>query len=137
MDRVSTEVRSRNMAAVRSKGNRSTELALGRLLFASGLRGYRKHWAVDGRPDFAWLGLRVAVFVDGCFWHGCTRCKNLPQSNAGFWRDKIGANQRRDKRVTQRLRRAGWTVVRVKECALHWPSTLNRIARAVESSRQK
>src|ERR1039457_4619421 len=114
MDRVSREVRSRNMAAVRSKGNRSTELVLGRLLWASGLRGYRKHWTVDGRPDFAWPSLRCAAFVDGCFWHGCTRCKNLPRSNASFWRDKIEANQRRDKRVTKRLRRAGWTVVRVK-----------------------
>lgn len=134
MDRVSKEIRSRNMAAVRSKGNRSTELALGRILWASGLRGYRKHWPVDGRPDFAWPCLKVAIFVDGCFWHGCTRCRSLPRSNAAFWRDKIEENQRRDKRVTARLRRAGWTVVRVKECALFWPSSLHRIIAAMEKS---
>ena len=90
MDRVSTEVRSRNMAAVRSKGNRSTELALGRLLFASGLRGYRKHWAVDGRPDFAWPGLRVAVFVDGCFWHGALAAKTCPKATLGSGATKSG-----------------------------------------------
>ena len=67
MDHVSKEVRSKIMAAVRSKGNRTTELPLGRLLWAAGLRGYRKHWPVEGKPDFAWPGLKVAVFVDGCF----------------------------------------------------------------------
>jgi DNA mismatch endonuclease (patch repair protein) len=133
MDRVSKEIRSKNMAAVRSKGNRSTELALSKILWASGLRGYRKHWPVVGRPDFAWPCLKVAVFVDGCFWHGCTRCKSLPRNNAAFWRDKIEANQRRDRRVAAGLRRAGWTVVRVKECALFWPSTLHRITAAVEN----
>lgn len=132
MDRVSREIRSRNMAAVRSKGNRSTELALGKVLWASGLRGYRKHWPVDGRPDFAWPCLKVAIFVDGCFWHGCTRCKSLPRSNAVFWRNKIEGNRRRDKRVTARLRRAGWIVIRVKECTLFWPSTLDRITTALE-----
>jgi DNA mismatch endonuclease (patch repair protein) len=137
MDRVSKEIRSKNMAAVRSKGNRSTELAFGKILWAWGLRGYRKHWPVHGRPDFAWPCLKVAVFVDGCFWHGCTRCKSLPRSNAAFWRDKIEANQRRDKRVTTRLRRAGWTVVRVKECALFWPSKLHSIAVALENSRPR
>ena len=131
MDRVSKEIRSKNMAAVRSKGNRSTELALGRILWKSGLRGYRKHWPVHGRPDFAWPSLRVAIFVDGCFWHGCTRCKSMPRSNTTFWRHKIDTNRRRDIRVTAKLRREGWTVVRVKECKVLWPSTLQRITAAV------
>ena len=71
MDHVSQEVRSKIMATVRSKGNRTTELRLARLLCEAGLRGYRRQWPVDGKPDFAWPGLKVAVFVDGCFWHGC------------------------------------------------------------------
>src|SRR6266446_5865362 len=124
MDRVSREVRSRNMAAVRSKGNRSTEVTLGRLLWASGLRGYRKHWAVDGRPDFAWPSLRVAVFVDGCFWHGCTRHSSMPRSNRPFWAKKLAANKARDRLVNRTLRRAGWRVVRI------WEHDLTRRASA-------
>jgi DNA mismatch endonuclease (patch repair protein) len=117
------------MATVRSKGNRSTEVALGRLLWAAGLRGYRKHWKVAGRPDFAWPGRKVAVFVDGCFWHGC-RCKYLPATNRKFWKSKIETNMRRDRRVTARLRREGWRVIRIKECRVATPSTLRRIAAA-------
>ena len=71
MDHVSKQVRSKIMAAIRSRGNVTTELSLGKLLWAADLRGYRKHWPVAGKPDFAWPGRKVAVFVDGCFWHGC------------------------------------------------------------------
>jgi DNA mismatch endonuclease (patch repair protein) len=130
MDRVSKEVRSKNMAAIRSRGNSTTELPLAKLLWTNGMRGYRKHWPVVGKPDFAWPGRRVAVFVDGCFWHGC-HCKCVPRSNAKFWRDKIESNKRRDRRVAQSLRREGWQVIRVKECALREPSTLPRIVRTV------
>ncbi|MGO9096030.1 MAG: DNA mismatch endonuclease Vsr [Bryobacteraceae bacterium] len=136
VDHVSREVRSKIMASVRSKGNRTTEVALGRRLWAAALRGYRKHWPVDGHPDFAWPGLKVAVFVDGCFWHGCKRCKYLPRSRVKFWRDKIEGNRRRDRRVSDRLRRAGWTVVRVRECAVRRESTLRKIACAVGKARR-
>jgi DNA mismatch endonuclease (patch repair protein) len=135
MDHVSKEVRSKIMATVRSTGGRTTELALGRLLWAAGLRGYRKQWPVAGKPDFAWPALKIAVFVDGCFWHGCTRCKYLPRTHTKFWRDKIETNQRRDRRVSQRLRRAGWTVIRVRECAVFRAGTLRRISRALDSRR--
>ena len=91
MDHVPKEVRSRIMAAVHSRGNTTTELPLAKLLWAAGLRGYRKHWPVLGKPDFAWPGRKVAVFVDGCFWHGC-RCKYLPRTNTEFWRNKIATN---------------------------------------------
>ena len=118
------------MAAVRSRGNATTELPLAKLLWAAGLRGYRKHWPITGKPDFAWPGRKVALFVDGCFWHGC-RCKTIPLTNREFWRAKIEGNKRRDRRVSRALRRDGWTVVRVKDCALSKPSTLARIIRAV------
>ena len=103
------------MAAVRSRGNTTTELALGKLLWASGVRGYRKHWKVAGKPDFAWPGRKIAVFVDGCFWHGCVRCKTLPGTNVEFWQKKIETNRARDKRVTKLLRIDGWTVLRFWE----------------------
>jgi DNA mismatch endonuclease (patch repair protein) len=128
MDHVSKEVRSRNMAAVRSKGNLSTEIALSKLLWAAGLRGYRKHWPVAGRPDFAWPGRKVAVFVDGCFWHGCP-CKSMPTTNAAFWQNKIRKNQERDRRVDRQLRKEGWVSVRVWECAVACGKTLSRIDR--------
>lgn len=137
MDHVSKEVRSKIMASVRSKANRTTEIPMARLLWAAGLRGYRKHWHVDGRPDFAWPGLKVAVFVDGCFWHGCTRCKYLPRSNKAFWRNKIETNKRRDRQVAGRLRRKGWNVIRIRECGVFKDSTLRRIERAVEKARNK
>jgi DNA mismatch endonuclease (patch repair protein) len=119
------------MAAVRSRGNTTTELPLSKLLWEAGMRGYRKHWPVAGRPDFAWPGRKVAVFVDGCFWHGCA-CKYLPRTNTEFWRNKIEANKRRDRSVVRSLRRDGWTVIRVKECAVRKSATLARIVRAVQ-----
>jgi DNA mismatch endonuclease Vsr len=115
MDHVSREVRSRIMASVRSRGNTTTELPLGKRLWAAGLRGYRKHWKVPGKPDFAWPGRKIAVFVDGCFWHGCVKCKYLPRTNAAFWRNKIETNRLRDKRVRRSLRTQGWTVLRFWE----------------------
>jgi DNA mismatch endonuclease (patch repair protein) len=128
VDHVSKKIRSRIMAAIRSRGNTTTELPLGKLLWAAGLRGYRKHWRVSGKPDFAWPARKIAVFVDGCFWHGCS-CKYLPRTNTAFWRHKIETNKRRDRRVSQLLRRSGWAVIRIKECAVQKPSALARIAR--------
>lgn len=123
------------MAAVHSRGNTTTELPLRRILWAAGIRGYRKHWPVAGKPDFAWPGRKLAVFVDGCFWHGC-RCKYLPRTNTEFWRNKIEANRRRDRRVAESLRRDGWTVLRIRECVVRKPGTLARIMRALGRCRK-
>jgi DNA mismatch endonuclease (patch repair protein) len=136
MDHVSKKVRSKIMASIHSSGNTTTELPLSRLLNAADLKGYRKHWHVAGKPDFAWPARKIALFVDGCFWHGC-RCKHLPRTNTKFWRNKIETNMRRDRRVAQSLRRAGWKVLRIKECAVGKPSTLTRIAKAVMSPQKK
>lgn len=129
MDRVSTQIRSKIMASVRSAGNRSTEQAMAKILRRAGLVGYRKQWPAPGKPDFAWPGRRVALFVDGCFWHGCPRCDRPSKSNLAFWQAKIEANIRRDKRVSQSLRRVGWSVLRVWECKVADASTLSRIRR--------
>ncbi|HEX5751048.1 MAG TPA: very short patch repair endonuclease [Archangium sp.] len=103
------------MQRVRQK-NTSAESALRRELHARGLR-YRIHVPVLAKPrrvaDVAFSGLRVAVFVDGCFWHGCPLHATWPKENAEFWRAKILANQERDRDTDERLRAEGWTVVRV------------------------
>jgi DNA mismatch endonuclease (patch repair protein) len=73
------------------------------------------------RPDFVFLKLRVAVFVDGCFWHGCPRHATEPRNNAAFWRKKFAANKSRDRLVTRALLRASWRVVRIWEHELRKP----------------
>jgi DNA mismatch endonuclease (patch repair protein) len=125
------------MGAVKSRGNKTTELALAKILYAAGLRGYRKQWPVAGKPDFAWPGLKIAVFVDGCFWHGCTRCKYPPRTNRKFWQEKFANNIRRDRRVSNRLRRDGWCVIRVRECRVQSEATIRRIATSVAARRLK
>jgi DNA mismatch endonuclease (patch repair protein) len=106
---------------------------MGLVLRQHGLRGYRKHWRVAGKPDFAWPGLRVALFVDGCFWHGCPRCKRIPSSNTEFWASRISGNKERDRRVSGSLRRDGWLVLRVWECRVNDARTIQKIRDAVLS----
>jgi DNA mismatch endonuclease (patch repair protein) len=91
------------------------ERALRSALFRNGLR-YRIHYPVCGKPrrtiDIAFPARRVAVFVDGCFWHGCPRHGTWPKRNGAFWRAKIDANRARDADTDASLRAAGWTVLR-------------------------
>ena len=105
------------------KANRSTntkpELALRRALFAAGLR-YRVNLKViipgrTVRPDVVFTRTRVAVFVDGCFWHGCPQHGRMPSDPSGYWRQKIARNQARDRAVDQALDESGWQVVRLWE----------------------
>lgn len=88
------------------------------------------------RPDFVFRRERVAVFVDGCFWHGCPRHATRPKQNRTFWDAKLAGNKARDRAVSRGLKNAGWTVLRIWECGLskrRAESTLRRIERAVES----
>lgn len=130
-DTVDAATRSRMMAAIRSRGNQSTESRLAKALRREGLSGWRRHLALPGTPDFAWPMERVAVFVDGCFWHGCPRCYRAPKQNAGFWREKVLTNRRRDRRVSRQLRQEGWSVLRVWECRVDDPATISRLRRAL------
>lgn len=116
MDSVTLETRSRVMAQVRSKRNRSTEWRLRACLIRSGIRG----WTLDaanliGKPDFIFPTQRVVVFVDGCFWHGCPKCQRIPSSNVSYWEGKIARNRTRDRAVNAMLRKEGWKVLRVWE----------------------
>ncbi len=113
--RVSAQ-RSRTMSAVKSRNNRSTERRLRFALVKAGVRGWRLHYVeLTGKPDFYFPQARIAVFVDGCFWHGCSDCGHIPKENATFWRAKIARNRQRDLRSTHELRRAGIRVIRLWE----------------------
>lgn len=118
------------MAAVKPRGNRSTELAMAAILRRKHLRGWRRHYPVAGTPDFCWARLRIALFVDGCFWHGCPSCRKHAKTNVDFWRKKVLRNRRRDVRVARKLRGEGWIVLRVWECAVKEERTIARIERA-------
>ena len=107
--------RSEVMSRIRGRGNKNTEVALAKLLRANGITGWRRHQPVFGKPDFIFREVRLAVFVDGCFWHGCPRHASIPKSNGAFWRRKLAANKARDRLVTRTLRARGWHVLRIWE----------------------
>lgn len=111
--------RSEVMAKIRGRGNKDTELALAKIFRQNKITGWRRNQSVFGRPDFVFKSRKVAVFVDGCFWHGCPKCYRAPKSNRRFWRQKITRNRKRDLEVNRVLRSQGWKVVRFWECALH------------------
>lgn len=113
--------RSRVMARVRSSGNASTEIKAIRLFRESGITGWRRRAHVFGKPDFVFFKAKVAVFIDGCFWHGCPRCQRVPSSSVEFWSEKIQRNIRRDREVSRELRKRNWSVLRVRECAMKKP----------------
>jgi len=111
-DTVDEATRSRMMASIRGK-NTGPEIALRRILWSAGVRGYRLHRRdIKGTPDVAWVGKRVAVFVDGAFWHGHPSAFTTGKSG-DYWDMKIERNQRRDAEVNQALLDDGWSVVRV------------------------
>jgi DNA mismatch endonuclease (patch repair protein) len=106
------------MRAVKSKRNRSTEHKLIALMKNQSICGWRRNYPVKGKPDFVFLNQKIAVFVDGCFWHGHD-CRNLvPATNSEYWQRKIGRNKRRDKIVGEKFEARGWKVVRIWECEL-------------------
>lgn len=107
--------RSEVMSRIRSRNNKDTELLFASLLRKHRISGWRRHLPLSGRPDFAFRRERVAVFIDGCFWHCCPRCGNMPANNAAFWKKKLEGNKQRDRRVNRILRADGWRVLRVWE----------------------
>lgn len=117
-----SDQRSRIMRAIRSRRNRTTELAFAKALRSAGIKGWRRHLPIVGKPDFAFTAARVAIFVDGCFWHGCRRHSTEPGTNAQYWIPKITETKKRDHRNTRALRRSGWRVLRFWEHDIEWRS---------------
>ena len=116
--------RSAVMSRIRGRGNKETEIALMKLLRRHHVTGWRRNQKVFGRPDFLFMRNRLALFVDGCFWHGCPRCYRRPKSNRKFWDSKIARNRERDREVSRELRRLGWRVVRIWGHSLEFPERI-------------
>ena len=117
-DFVSKEKRSKIMSAIRGKGNETTEIALIKLFRRNKIVGWRRNKKLPGSPDFIFPRERLAVFVDGCFWHGHTCLKPRDSLKSGFWREKIERNKKRDKSVNNVLKKRGWKVIRIWECEI-------------------
>jgi len=114
-DVFTKEKRSEVMSRIKGKGNKDTELAMIQILRKHHLSGWRRNQAVLGKPDFVFPKQRIALFVDGCFWHGCPKHSNMPKNNQEFWEKKLHQNKERDKYVSRELKKTGWKVVRVWE----------------------
>ena len=126
--------RSEVMSRIRARGNRDTELRLMLIFRKHHISGWRRNGRVFGKPDFVFPREKIAVFVDGCFWHRHPGCKfaYTPKSRPEFWQRKFDSNVTRDKIVTCELRNSGWRTLRVWECQLHqkhWPKIARRIVR--------
>lgn len=138
-DPLTPEERSARMSRVTSKGNKSTELVVARALRKHGIKGWRRHLQLlPGRPDFYFPAQRLALFVDGCFWHGCPTCaRRTPRTRAEFWLTKIEGNRRRDSRVRRQLRAAGVSTMRIWEHELRTDAWIHRLARRLDRTQVK
>jgi DNA mismatch endonuclease, patch repair protein len=151
-DVFSQAKRSEVMARIRGRGKKTTEMRFVKLLRSEGLTGWRRHVQVslrEGRgsarqmepgrrpavrPDFVFAGAKLAIFIDGCFWHGCPRHGRTPVAQAAFWSAKLTGNRSRDRHVSAALRRRGWIVLRIWE---HELRSGQRTARRVRAALQR
>jgi DNA mismatch endonuclease (patch repair protein) len=135
MDRISRERRTANMSAIRAK-NTAPELVVRKFLFRSGLR-FRLHAKdLPGKPDLVFPARRVAVFVHGCFWHGCTQCidgARKVKSNRKYWSEKVSGNRERDSRNEAALRSSGWVPLVIWECEVRTLSKLQALFDSIQS----
>lgn len=131
---MNVSAHSWRMSRIPSRGNKTTEARFASLLRAEHISGWRRHIDLIGRPDFSFKEARLAVFVDGCFWHGCRKCKKFPKSNEAFWTQKIAYNRKRASEVNRELRREGWSVLRIWEHQLLSPDkVIARIRELLDS----
>lgn len=123
-DMFSRRERSAIMSRIQSRGNRTTELRLMKILRRFRITGWRRGSRLLGRPDFVFCRARLCVFVDGDFWHGHPRTYTAPRSNIKYWKEKIERNRRRDTFVSEQLEGQGWRVFRLWESDLRDPEAV-------------
>lgn len=110
---------SKVMSANKAK-NTKPEMTFRKALWNKGIRGYRLHWKnIPGRPDIVFVSKKIAIFVNGCYWHRCPYCHpSMPKSNTEFWHNKFKKNIERDKKKIQELEKLGWKVITIWECQI-------------------
>ena len=119
--------RSEIMKKARSENNKSTELQLIHIFKENTIHGWRRNYKVKGHPDFVFLNKKIAIFVDGCFWHGHD-CRNTkPKDNQEYWDKKRERNMKHDKEITEYFENRGWTVIRIWECELKNKKALEKL----------
>lgn len=127
--------RSKTMSHIRGKHNKSTEYKLRVLLIKNKIKGWRLHAKnIFGTPDFYFPKKKIAIFVDGCFWHGCPECGHIPKTRSAFWKTKFDRNQRRAKLVKLKLRQESIKVIRFWEHAFKEPSQTKRAIEIISKS---
>lgn len=133
-DVLTREQRSYNMSRIRGRDTKP-ELILRKALWSDGRR-YRLKSKLPGQPDLVFPGGKVAVFVDGCFWHQCPEHFQWPKTRAKFWKNKIARNVERDGEITDHLKKLGWTVLRIWEHELRddLKSVVKRINQALSDA---
>ena len=136
-DVFTKDKRSEIMKGIRSSGNKSTELKLINYFSSNHITGWRRKYDVKGHPDFVFLDRKIAIFVDGCFWHGHD-CRNTrPADNSDYWSKKRERNIKHDKEITELFRSRGWTVIRIWECELKknmFEETMTAVETAIRSN---
>jgi DNA mismatch endonuclease (patch repair protein) len=126
------------MRAVKSRGNKTTELRFLTILKRGKITGWRRHLPLPGTPDFAFPRERIAVMVHGCFWHGCKKHYRRPSENSDYWSVKVSRNMRRDRRVLRELRSLGWSVMTFWEHDLQRDEyVIKRLQRGLEKVERK
>lgn len=125
-DVFSPAKRSDIMSRVKSRGNVATEVRLIRFFRTRRINGWRRRFPLFGKPDIVFPKEHLAVFVDGCFWHGCPQHGTIPATNTSFWLDKIERNKARDRLVNRELRRRGWFIIRFWQHELKDPKKVER-----------
>jgi DNA mismatch endonuclease, patch repair protein len=115
VDTFTPTQRSQIMASVKGNGNKSTELKLIEYFKEYNIKGWRRKYLIAGNPDFVIPKARLAIFVDGCFWHGCKEHCRLPETNREYWSSKIDRNIKRDKIINIDLTAKNWHVIRIWE----------------------
>ncbi|MHC3994339.1 very short patch repair endonuclease [Thiomicrolovo sp. ZZH C-3] len=127
---------SKTMSSIKAK-NTKPEILLRKALWHSGIKGYRLHWKkAPGKPDIAFPGKKIAIFVNGCFWHRCPYCNpSMPKVNRGFWEEKFKKNVERDKKKIKELQKEHWRVLVIWECQIKKDSMrfVDRIQKMLEA----
>ena len=114
-----TKQRSGNMRAIRATSNATTEWRFRSLMIRNAVTGWKlREPSVLGIPDFFFANQRLAIFIDGCFWHGCPRCGHIPKANRPYWIKKLSRNKTRDVQIRRSLKSSGIRVLQIWECEL-------------------